>query len=189
MSLQSERATLEATDSPENEPGGAGVDLSQTRAGEPVGADEIPSERQAFLTAFFAPDRRAEVPTPSLLRRWNLVLSPQHQTRLATGLLAVALLFPAIFMAYSVRSGGLRDIDTASPLTAQFQLDINEAAWFELVNLPGVGPSLAAAIVDYRERFGRFESVESLRAVPGIGEKKLDSIRAFLGPVTDELAE
>lgn len=56
-------------------------------------------------------------------------------------------------------------------------LNINTATVEELTSLPNIGPSRAAAIVDYREREGLFDSVDDLMNVGGIGEKITDSIR------------
>lgn len=50
---------------------------------------------------------------------------------------------------------------------------INRASAVELQRLPGVGPGLAARIIAYRNRAGRFQRVEELREVQGIGEKRL----------------
>ncbi len=57
------------------------------------------------------------------------------------------------------------------------KLDINTATLDEFTSLPNIGPSRAAAIVDYREREGPFASVDDLTNVGGIGEKITDSIR------------
>ena len=57
------------------------------------------------------------------------------------------------------------------------KLNINTATVEEFTSLPNIGPSRAAAIVDYREREGPFESVDDLMNVGGIGEKITDSIR------------
>lgn len=57
------------------------------------------------------------------------------------------------------------------------KLDINTATAEEFTALPNIGPSRAAAIVDYREREGPFASVDDLQNVGGIGEKITDSIR------------
>ena len=57
------------------------------------------------------------------------------------------------------------------------QIDLNTADAADLQRLPGVGPALASAIVDYREANGGFQTVEDLKKVPGIGEKRFESIR------------
>ncbi len=54
---------------------------------------------------------------------------------------------------------------------------VNAATADELAALPGIGPSLAQAIIDYRDEHGPFASLEELDAVPGIGPAKLDAIR------------
>jgi competence protein ComEA len=45
-----------------------------------------------------------------------------------------------------------------------------------------VGPVLAERIVSHREANGRFEAVEDLLEVPGIGEAKLEAIRDLVRP-------
>lgn len=61
-------------------------------------------------------------------------------------------------------------------------LTLNGATAEELEELPGVGPVLAERIVSYRESNGRFETVDDLLEVPGIGEAKLASIRDLVRP-------
>ncbi len=56
-------------------------------------------------------------------------------------------------------------------------VDINTADAAALEALPGIGPSLAAAIVEHRRRTGPFASVDELIAVSGIGPVKLEQIR------------
>ena len=64
------------------------------------------------------------------------------------------------------------------------RLDINHASARELDSLPGVGPVLAARILDHRERYGAFREIDDLRAVRGIGPKLFSRIkdRVRLGP-------
>lgn len=52
-------------------------------------------------------------------------------------------------------------------------LNLNTATQIQLETLIGVGPSTAAAIIEWREQFGPFASVEDLLEVPGIGPAKL----------------
>ncbi len=62
-------------------------------------------------------------------------------------------------------------------------LNLNAASATELEELPGIGQSLAARIVEYREANGRFASVEDLRKVRGIGASLFEQI---VGLVTIE---
>lgn len=55
-------------------------------------------------------------------------------------------------------------------------VNVNTAGVEELQALPGIGPALAAAIVEEREANGPFDTVEDLLRVGGIGEKKLEKL-------------
>lgn len=57
-------------------------------------------------------------------------------------------------------------------------ININLADASALEGLPGVGPVLAARIVEYREANGPFSSVDALDAVSGVGPAVLEKIRA-----------
>ncbi|MDI6829736.1 MAG: helix-hairpin-helix domain-containing protein [Actinomycetota bacterium] len=57
------------------------------------------------------------------------------------------------------------------------KVNINLAGRQELEKLPGIGPTLAERIIAYRESKGGFSSVEELKKVSGIGEKKFAEIR------------
>src|SRR5689334_5525483 len=56
-------------------------------------------------------------------------------------------------------------------------VNINEASREELERLPGVGPALAARIVEHRERYGRFRRAEHLLLVRGISERRFLQLR------------
>ncbi len=56
-------------------------------------------------------------------------------------------------------------------------IDLNTADAAALDTLPRIGPALASRIIAWREQNGRFTSVDDLLAVPGIGEKMLQSLR------------
>ncbi|MGH7242675.1 MAG: ComEA family DNA-binding protein [Phycisphaerales bacterium] len=55
-------------------------------------------------------------------------------------------------------------------------ININAATTEQLEKLPGIGPGLAARIVDDRTKKGRFRSIKDLDRVPGIGPKLLERV-------------
>ncbi|MCB0973030.1 MAG: helix-hairpin-helix domain-containing protein [Actinobacteria bacterium] len=61
--------------------------------------------------------------------------------------------------------------------TTSGPVSINQASQSELETLPGVGPAIASAIMNERERRGGFASVEELLEVRGIGEQRLADLR------------
>ena len=66
------------------------------------------------------------------------------------------------------------------PLQSGQPVNINTASAETLDTLPGISPVLAQRIVDWRAQYGAFSSVEQLTDVPGIGEAKLEKIRAMI---------
>ena len=60
------------------------------------------------------------------------------------------------------------------------KININKADIVELQNLPGVGESLAQKIINYRNENGKFNSIEDLKNVSGIGEKKFESLKEYI---------
>ncbi len=56
-------------------------------------------------------------------------------------------------------------------------MSLNSATQAELEGLPGIGPTLAEAIITERERRGGFRSVNELRDVRGIGEKRFADLK------------
>lgn len=59
-------------------------------------------------------------------------------------------------------------------------IDLNAANEKELEELPGVGPTTAQAIINFREKSGRFKRVEDLLTIRGISEAKLQKMRPYL---------
>ena len=59
-------------------------------------------------------------------------------------------------------------------------ININTASQSELETLPGVGPSTALKIIDYRSKNGNFKKVEDIMNVPGIGESKFNNLKDYI---------
>lgn len=62
----------------------------------------------------------------------------------------------------------------------QFPININTASASQLDCLPGIGPSLAAAIINYRSEFGPFQNPEDIMKVPGIGPKTYEKLSKLI---------
>jgi competence protein ComEA len=69
---------------------------------------------------------------------------------------------------------------TSSASPAPATIDINTADAAALETIPGIGPVLAAAIVQHRDENGPFPSVDALLDVSGIGPATLESMRAYV---------
>jgi comEA protein len=83
--------------------------------------------------------------------------------------LLVLLLSPVAMAVAADEDAGSRD-----------KVNINRAGQEELESLPGIGPHLAAEILEYREKLGPFQRVEDLMSVRGIGEKKFLQLKDLI---------
>lgn len=70
-------------------------------------------------------------------------------------------------------------VPSSRPAPARL-IDLNTASIAELELLPGVGPAMAARIVEYRQKIGRFTSIEQLDSVRGIGARTMERLRPLV---------
>lgn len=75
--------------------------------------------------------------------------------------------------------GGSGLLITPTPPAGQI-VNINTADAALLEQLPGIGPSTAQKIVEYRDENGKFARVEDLLKIPGIGPSTLEEIRGLI---------
>jgi len=62
----------------------------------------------------------------------------------------------------------------------QTPVNLNTATKADLEKLPGIGPSMAQRILDYRQKNGSFKKIEELMNIQGIGEKSFLKLRPLL---------
>ena len=63
---------------------------------------------------------------------------------------------------------------------ANSKININTATQEELDSLPGIGPSTALKIINYRKEHGKFSKVEELKNVSGIGDSKFAQLKDLI---------
>jgi competence protein ComEA len=81
-----------------------------------------------------------------------------------------------------VRTEGI-ELDLAGDTAAAADGDtvnINTADVAQLDTLPGIGPSTAEKIVEYRDTNGPFATIDEIMSVSGIGPAKFEQIQTFI---------
>jgi len=57
---------------------------------------------------------------------------------------------------------------------------LNAATALQLQQVPGIGPSTADKILKTRKSYGASKSVDDLRAIKGIGPKRMEKVRTYI---------
>ena len=70
--------------------------------------------------------------------------------------------------------------NTISSNNSTQTININKATEKEFETLPGIGPSLASKIIEYRNQNGKFGSIEDIKNVNGIGDSKYEKIKDLI---------
>jgi competence protein ComEA len=106
-------------------------------------------------------------------------------------LLGVATTLLAVHSLRGLRWGS-RPTELEPGAISAYRIDLNHANRAELLQLQGVGETLANRIVQHREQHGAFQDVGDLRQVQGIGPTKLEQLRPRVTvqpTATDDAAE
>jgi competence protein ComEA len=85
----------------------------------------------------------------------------------------VCVLFLCLGLAFS----SVSVLAQKSGHVASEKINLNSANAEQLQTLPGVGPATAKNILDYRAKVGKFNKIEEIINVKGIGEKKFQKIK------------
>ncbi|MCJ8006897.1 helix-hairpin-helix domain-containing protein [Lederbergia wuyishanensis] len=71
-------------------------------------------------------------------------------------------------------------LNSSSPSNQNDKVNLNKANSSELETLPGIGPSKAAAIIEFREQNGPFKQIEDLQKISGIGPKTFERLQDLI---------
>lgn len=64
--------------------------------------------------------------------------------------------------------------------TTKEKVNINTATQTQLETLPGIGPSTAQKVINYRKENGKYKTIEDIKKVSGIGESKYNKIKELI---------
>lgn len=67
-----------------------------------------------------------------------------------------------------------------SAVEIEGKVNINTASEDQIAILPGIGPKLATEVVNYRTNNGNFKSIDEIKKINGIGDKKFEKIKNFI---------
>jgi comEA protein len=80
----------------------------------------------------------------------------------------------------SAPPGNANKPEKQTQCSSQSKVNINNASLTELQTLPGIGPSIAKRILEYRTKNPPFQRIEDLLIIKGINRKLLEKIRPFV---------
>lgn len=101
--------------------------------------------------------------------------------RTVFGLILILLLGVVIWLMGSETAGQNIHCDKSLPeRELRFLVDLNNARKHEVLQLPGIGDTLADRIIEYREHVGPFNNAADLENIQGIGPKKRASVEPYL---------
>lgn len=99
------------------------------------------------------------------------------------GLMVVfAFLLGSVFVMYAAEpkeKAKAEEKAKASEPAKVAKVDINSASEAELAKIPGIGEKIAKAIVEHRAK-EPFKTIEDIKKVKGIGEKKFEKIKDLI---------
>lgn len=102
------------------------------------------------------------------------------KTKTSTQLSLLSAVCAAGFLFIAPRLAHAGNAEKSETVAAIGVVNLNTATEDQLTELPGVGPSKAQAIVQYRVKRGKFKAVDELTRVKGFGRKTLQKLKPYL---------
>lgn len=155
---------------------GAGLVIGAATVGAAwsVSARRIPAPIQAPVPAI-APSPRADTPAKDATTQRTPVATPPAPE--APRAIVTELGPREVAQAAPV---AVIEAKQPAPIASDGPININTAGTEQLEKLPGIGPSLAARIIEDRAKNGRFRKIQDLDRVRGIGPKLIEKMRPLI---------
>ena len=83
-------------------------------------------------------------------------------------------------LCFAMQKNTITEVRHTEAKAVQYFIDINIADAEEFSTLPGIGPSLANRIIEYRNKNGDFKSINELAKVSGIGKSTIEKIKDYI---------
>ncbi len=90
---------------------------------------------------------------------------------------AAVVLFLCLSLALAPMSLLAQTAKASSKATSTEKVNLNTATIDQLQTLPGVGPAVAKRILEHRTKVGKFNKIEEILNVKGIGEKRFQRMK------------
>ncbi len=105
-------------------------------------------------------------------QRANAPLRTAAAALLLSGLVSIVPL--------AAQAGPAEKPAAAKSMQQHGKINVNTASVDMLAQLNGIGAAKAQAIIEYRDKFGRFQTLEDLLAVEGVGQATLAKNRSLI---------
>jgi comEA protein len=111
-------------------------------------------------------------------KREGFIPSPQQNATKEVSMVSKKVKFACILaLCMGLAIGPVSALAQKSSPASADKINLNSATAEQLESLPGIGPAIAKSIVDHRTKIGKFNRIEEIMNVKGIGEKKFQKIK------------
>jgi competence protein ComEA len=102
------------------------------------------------------------------IRFWRKKMMNAKKIRIASALILCLAMALSSVSVLAQKSSGAQNSE---------KINLNSATVEQLQTLPGIGPAIAKSIVEHRAKSGKFNRIEEIINIKGVGEKKFQKIK------------